>query len=304
MILLAFGLLLVITGIGIAGKIPITKFYKNISGQTDKERKAKFHNDIRASLKPITFMAEGQSMNDARQAVKSLDDYMKLRSGYSLPGKSREKLAELAYLTAQSRMRRLATTDIAQSLITALKARLQTISDKEVDKIARIMSGMGDNEDPVDPEKRQVRLRASIAGGPTMAQFMRWVNKAKQGDTEGNGLVSMASYLVDNEVQKHFTPLAEALPAPFNLASGCDPIAATLLVYSTVADDLLALEGDSGKASIRKALKAYRIPETEDNLNKWTVFGDKGIVYPSPLKVVLDDKTLDVFLSELERRGR
>jgi hypothetical protein len=146
-------------------------------------------------------------------------------------------------------------------------------------------------------------------GVSSKGEFVEQVRTARDWSKRGNSAARTALRpFVQEEVNERATYLGQALPEQFrNIASdGLTPLQAVLITYSVAADDrLTGSRSDIAAMVVEKRMDARqtRAEKKAQNPDSGRPYGVKGVLYSSPVHLLLNKETVDNLLSIAEEGG-
>lgn len=286
------------------------------------EEKRQFQARVRDGVgKGVALAARGSSQGEVRSAVNSVANFIERRSGVSLSGRTKVRLAEMEGRVSSGAGRGLSLNELSDIITATALERVSALSDREIAYVDETLRGFNAAGMP-----KHYNRDFSLPGGIVFVGTAREKTIARlqavrdqSGGPAGDVLKGMLGRVVKDRVKDRARYLSESVPEQFgNMwdtlgggeravadGGGVTPLQAILTTYSLVSDDYLS----DGDEALSKRMKTFQAAVTRATGEAYPApsghrpFGVNGYIFSSPLDLVLDEQTVNRLLDGLEERG-
>jgi hypothetical protein len=293
-----------------------------LKGDARAEEKRQFQARVRDGVgKEVTIAARGSSQGEVLSAVNSVANFMERRSGLSLNGLTKVRLAEMEGRVSTGAGRGLTLNELGDIITASALERVSALSDREIAYVDETLRGFNAPGMP----KRYDR-NFSLPGGVVFIGTAREKTIARlqsvrdqSGGPAGDVLKGLLGRVVKDRVKDRARYLSESVPEKFgNMwdvindgergvtnGGGVTPLQAVLIIYSLASDDYLS----DGDGALDKRMKIHQRALTRATGEDYPSpsghrpFGVNGYIFSSPLDLVLDEQTVSRLLDRLEERS-
>ncbi|MET0625341.1 MAG: hypothetical protein ABW250_20550 [Pyrinomonadaceae bacterium] len=291
-----------------------------LKGDTRAEEKRQFQARVRDGVgKEVAIAARGSSQGEVRSAVNSVANFMERRSGLSLSGRTKVRLAEMEARVSTGAGRGLTLSEVGDIITATALERVSALSDREIAYVDETLRGFNAPGMP----KRYDR-NFSLPGGVVFIGTAREKTVARlqavrdqSGGPAGDVLKGLLGRVVKERVKDRARYLSESVPEKFGNMwdvindgergvsnGGVTPLQAVLIIYSLASDDYLS-DGDEAldkRMKIHQSALTRATGEDYPSPSGHRPFGVNGYIFSSPLDLVLDEQTVNRLLDRLEER--
>jgi len=264
--------------------------------------KQKLNEELRRGVgSEVQFASANDSSVLVVASVESAADFIYERSNLRMSDDTKKRLIDAEEGVLGGTGRRLSIEDMTDSLCNAVVARLATLTDDEVKQAA----------DTYATPQGGIFTRACGKWGMfTKDEFTERVQAARVLSRAGNSAVRAGLRpFIEEEVIERTSYLSEALPDRFGnvKTNGVTPLQALLIVYSVAADDgLKGSRSDIAQNVVQKRMdaKQTRAEKKAQNRDFGRPYGVNGLLYSSPVHLLLNKETVTNLLSFAEGGGK
>lgn len=233
-----------------------------------------------------------QNAEKIREAVISLSDFIRARSGFEISTEWQAKIAELEQKRATGAINSISTDDLSNILAEVGIRRIERMTDEEIEQIAGIMREGRD----------YIALRADGRGSVERNLFIKEFRdaRAKAGKNSKQLKNELLSF-IKSEINNRVSVYSRALPEQFgkSQSAGLPPIQAVLLTYSVISDDWLQYSQNNLEKTEQDFME--KSGGTSRNVQV-KAFGEKGSRFSSPLNILLDQQAINDLVTSIERK--
>ena len=256
--------------------------------KASSEDKQHLQNQLRKGVgSEVKFASRPEQVDEA---VASVADFIRFRSGLKLSDEMKKKLAKAESDVLKGKSPYITASELTDDMTTAVVDRLATLTDQEIDEATDASVGANG----------EIRSRADGKWGVMSKRDLVQQAKAgrewsRQGDP---GLKIGLHSMIEGEVSDRVNTLSTLLPEQFRNANsqGVTPTQAFLIAYSVAADDPLT----NSRSDIAEMLKQKRIEERQTR-EQWKAqknvsrqpYGPKGWLHPSAPQLFFTKGSVD-----------
>lgn len=266
------------------------------------DAKQKLDEQVRRGVgSQVTFASADNSSVPVVSAVESVADFIYERSSLRMSDDTKKRLVEAEQSVLGGAGRRISIEGMTDSLCAAVSNRMATLTDEEIKQAA----------DTYATPQGAIFTRACGKWGVlSKGEFAEQAKTARDWSRAGSSAVrAVLRPFIDEEVNERASYLSEALPERFGdvKTKGATPLQALLIAYSVAADDrLTGSRGDIAEMMVQKRMdaKQTRAEKKAQNRDSGRPYGVNGLLYSSPVHLLLNKETVNNLLSFSEGGGK
>jgi hypothetical protein len=252
----------------------------------------------------VIFASNKPAVDQARDRVVSIDNFIAKRSGLSMDDETKSRLAKLEARTLDGSRQPVSIGRYLDALSETLVARMAGLTDEEIDYALAVLK-----------RNSGIRLRADGRVRMTEPQFYEQARELRaMSANDTTTTVALVRTALKDEVTKRISELQDGVPNQFGGAtvSGLSPAQAVLVAYSVFADDDLSFPSRGLNQFAARMEFQRRISQTGGVQQKAKVappggtvkaYGPNGRLFAAPLDLAFDKGTLNGLLDRLTKGG-
>ena len=238
--------------------------------------------------------------DDIYWKVESATKFIHERSGVELNHELKRKLAAIEQRSLDGPRGRITAGELVDILTGIAMERLSSLSDQEIHLALDTY-----RHDP-DPKYDYVQITDDGRYTPTSRDFVQTLKSFSERSRRGDApLRKMVREFIagkgSGEGVNGRLEVYKGLPEFAGAEKGLTGLQSLLVVYSLVSDDILSVPTDRLRAQMdhmHQTIGGDRYPSPADRFP----FGARGYLFPTPIDVVLNDKTLEELLDRIEKK--
>lgn len=248
----------------------------------------------------VKFALPGDSAEVVTASVESVAKFISERSGYVLSDLAKQRLVALEMQVTEKKANRLDVDKIVDLAAETCFDRVAMLTDSEIAHAIHVLRG--------DQMEVWLRLRwnGSVAAeaGEITSTLESWRNLSRKksqaflkllrgflkGEEKGRGILGLINVY------------QATMPGTFNKKDLFSPLQTMVILYSVASDDSIETPTRLFRQMMEDKYLSSKQPITSPRGR--TPFGTNGYLFPMPIDLILDDRTLTVLFDLMEKKIR